>query len=81
MLVDLLEGKAFDVGLRGEMVFSGRSIKEAPGKSLGPEFGEAGIVNSGGIGAGFWVILGESVMLVEPSVRLGSVGSGNIEVG
>jgi hypothetical protein len=64
MLVDLLEGKAFDVG-----------------KSLGPEFGEAGIVNSGGIGAGLWVILGESVMLVEPSVRLGSVGSGNIEVG
>jgi hypothetical protein len=45
------------------------------------EFGEAGIVNSGGIGAGFWVILGESVMLVESSVRLGSVGSGNIEVG
>jgi hypothetical protein len=62
------------VGLRGEPVLVG-TVREAADKLLGVEPGGVGFANSGSIRAELWVIYGEPITLVEPSLRLGFVGS------
>jgi hypothetical protein len=58
------------VGLRGEPVLGG-TITEAEGKLLGVVPREVGFANSV---AELWLIKGEPITLVEPTVRLGSIG-------